>query len=121
MIKTYICPSDYVPQQTVTYLNYDFGANSYFGNAGTYAGPPAGFPGAPPSLDGVLYNNSSLRILDITHGTTNTFLAGERYSRDPGVQDADLASWRGWGWSDGFAPKPKPPTKEEGLTSDPER
>ena len=33
-------------------------------------------------------------------GTTNCFLAGERYSRDPAVSDANLASRRGWGWTD---------------------
>ena len=100
VVKSYICPSDYVPLNPVQYESYYFGANSYFGNAGSYAGPPAAFPGAPPSLDGVLFYNSTIRIRDITDGTTNCFLAGERYSQDPNVTDYYLASWRGWGWTD---------------------
>jgi type II secretory pathway pseudopilin PulG len=102
IIKTYICPSDWVPQNPVQYLNYYFGVNSYFGNAGTYAGPPRAFPGAPPSLDGVLYYNSRVTLDFITNadGTSSTFLAGERYSQDPGVTDYELGSWRGWGWTD---------------------
>jgi prepilin-type processing-associated H-X9-DG protein len=100
VIKTYICPSDWVPTEVIQYQSYYFGVNSYFGNAGTYAGPPAAFPGAPPSLDGVLFYNSSVTLLAITDGTSSTFLAGERYSKDPGVSDFNLGSWRGWGWTD---------------------
>ncbi len=95
VVKTYICPSDYVPQQTIQYGTHYFGVNSYFGNAGTCAGPTTS-----ASLNGVLYYNSSVRITDITDGTSNTFLAGERYSYDPQVSDANLASWRGWAWTD---------------------
>jgi prepilin-type N-terminal cleavage/methylation domain-containing protein/prepilin-type processing-associated H-X9-DG protein len=104
VIKTYTCPSDYIPKNPVQYQDFYFGANSYFGNAGSYAGPPAAFPGASPSLDGVLYYNSALRLTDLSAaaGTTNTFLAGERYSFDPDPAESDyyLASWRGWGWTD---------------------
>jgi prepilin-type N-terminal cleavage/methylation domain-containing protein/prepilin-type processing-associated H-X9-DG protein len=93
-VKTYVCPSDYVPTLTIQYSVYYFGVNSYFGNAGTTA-----WPVSAASLNGVLYYNSSVRIGDITDGTTNTFLAGERYSKDPAVADANLSSWRGWAWS----------------------
>jgi prepilin-type N-terminal cleavage/methylation domain-containing protein/prepilin-type processing-associated H-X9-DG protein len=93
-INPYICPADYVPRKTITYGNYYFGVNSYFGNAGTTA-----WPVSSASLDGVLYYNSQVRFKDITDGTTNTLLAGERYSRDPGVTDTDLADWRGWAWT----------------------
>src|SRR5262249_32651476 len=64
------------------------------GNAGTKA-----WPVSQASLNGVLYYNSSVRIADITDGTTNTLLAGERYSRDLAVQDANLSDWRGWAWT----------------------
>jgi prepilin-type N-terminal cleavage/methylation domain-containing protein/prepilin-type processing-associated H-X9-DG protein len=94
-VKTFICPSDYVPQQTIQYNSQYFGVNSYFGNAGTDAGPTTG-----ASLNGVLFYNSSKRIADITDGTSSTFLAGERYSHDPNVTDANLANWRGWAWTD---------------------
>jgi prepilin-type N-terminal cleavage/methylation domain-containing protein/prepilin-type processing-associated H-X9-DG protein len=95
VIKTYICPSDYVPKQTIQYTGiYYFGVNSYFGNAGTSAWPVSG-----ASLNGVLYYNSTVRFTDITDGTTNTFLVGERYSKDPNVDDANLSDWRGWAWT----------------------
>ncbi len=94
-VKTYVCPADYLPMQTVQFNNQFFGANSYFGNAGTSAGPTTS-----ASLNGVLYYNSSVSIPQITDGTSNTFLAGERYSKDPGVTDANLSNWRGWAWTD---------------------
>jgi prepilin-type processing-associated H-X9-DG protein len=93
-VKTYVCPADYVPLPTINYSVYYFGVNSYFGNAGTKA-----WPVSSASLNGVLYYNSSVRLTDISDGTSNTLLAGERYSRDPAVSDTDLASWRGWAWS----------------------
>ncbi len=93
-VKNYVCPADYVPLQTIQYGAYSFGVNSYFGNAGTKA-----WPVSQASLNGVLYYNSSVRLTDITDGTSNTFLAGERYSKDPAVQDTDLADWRGWAWT----------------------
>jgi prepilin-type N-terminal cleavage/methylation domain-containing protein/prepilin-type processing-associated H-X9-DG protein len=94
VVKTYICPSDYVPKQTIQYGTYYFGVNSYFGNAGTIA-----WPVYNASLNGVLYYNSRVRITEITDGTSNTLLAGERYSKDPAVQDAELSDWRGWAWT----------------------
>jgi prepilin-type N-terminal cleavage/methylation domain-containing protein/prepilin-type processing-associated H-X9-DG protein len=97
VVKSYICPMDFVPKPTVQYGAYYFGVNSYFGNAGSFAGPVTE---APPSLDGVLFHNSHVSIRDITDGSSCTFLAGERYSRDPGVPDAELSDWRGWAWTD---------------------
>jgi prepilin-type N-terminal cleavage/methylation domain-containing protein/prepilin-type processing-associated H-X9-DG protein len=98
VIKLYLCPSDYVPEERFQYGTYYFAANSYFGNAGSYA-----WPLAPNNnkigFDGVMYYNSSVRISMITDGTSNTILAGERYSFDPDVQDTDLAYWRGWAWT----------------------
>jgi prepilin-type processing-associated H-X9-DG protein len=93
-VKTYVCPADYVPLPTIQYSVYYFGVNSYFGNAGTKA-----WPVSSASLNGVLYYNSAVRLTDVTDGTSNTLLAGERYSRDPAVSDTDLSSWRGWAWS----------------------
>jgi prepilin-type N-terminal cleavage/methylation domain-containing protein/prepilin-type processing-associated H-X9-DG protein len=94
VVRLYICPSDYVPQPVIQYGIYYFGVNSYFANAGTKA-----WPVANASLNGVLYYNSSSRFIDITDGTSNTLLAGERYSRDPAVDPADLPEWRGWAWT----------------------
>jgi prepilin-type N-terminal cleavage/methylation domain-containing protein/prepilin-type processing-associated H-X9-DG protein len=99
-IPTYACPSDYIPKTVVTYGNHYFGVNSYFGNAGTQAGTLSQMGFARPSFNGVLYYNSSVKIGDITDGTTNTFLAGERYSQDPNDSAADLSDWRGWAWTE---------------------
>jgi prepilin-type N-terminal cleavage/methylation domain-containing protein/prepilin-type processing-associated H-X9-DG protein len=95
-LALYICPADYVPQQTISYSGgLYFGVNSYFGNAGAEASVHQ------PSLDGVLFYNSSVTFDDLAgHGTTNTFLAGERYSLDPGDTGAVLPNWRGWAWTD---------------------
>jgi prepilin-type N-terminal cleavage/methylation domain-containing protein/prepilin-type processing-associated H-X9-DG protein len=95
VIKPYICPSDYQPSQVVAYGNYYFGINSYFGNAGTIAWPPTN-----ALCNGVLYYNSTVAIRDITDGLSNCLFVGERYSSDPNVDDYDLNSWRGWGWTD---------------------
>src|SRR5262249_49489471 len=85
VIRSYICPSDYVPKETIQYNAYYFGVNSYFANAGTKA-----WPVSSASLNGIMYYNSSVRFGDITDGTSNTLLVGERYSRDPVVPDAQL-------------------------------
>jgi prepilin-type N-terminal cleavage/methylation domain-containing protein len=94
VVKTYLCPLDYVPKQTIQYGAYYFGANSYFGNAGTKA-----WPVSVASFNGVLFYNSSVKVVDIMDGTSNTLLAGERYSKDQAIPDAELSDWRGWAWT----------------------
>lgn len=95
-IKSYYCPSDYVPPTHLTvYGSYYFGVNSYFGNAGTCAWPPGA-----AACNGVLYYNSSTNIAAITDGLSQTLFVGEHYSYDPNVPDANLDQWRGWGWTD---------------------
>ena len=94
VVAGYICPADWVPQETIQYGQYYFGVNSYFANAGTTA-----WPVSSASLNGVMYYNSAVRIDHITDGTSTTLLAGERYSMDPGMMDVDLADVRGWAWT----------------------
>jgi prepilin-type N-terminal cleavage/methylation domain-containing protein/prepilin-type processing-associated H-X9-DG protein len=95
VISSYICPSDYVPRSVITYQQYFFGINSYFANAGTSAWPTG--PGL--SLNGVMYYNSRVRITDIKDGTSNTFLAGERFSQDSTYNSGQLLEdTRGWAW-----------------------
>jgi prepilin-type N-terminal cleavage/methylation domain-containing protein/prepilin-type processing-associated H-X9-DG protein len=93
-VSTYACPSDFIPHTTIQYSTYFFGINSYFANAGTSA-----WPLSTASLNGVMFYNSHVRYADITDGTSNTLLAGERYSTDPTYTDTQLLeNTRGWAW-----------------------
>lgn len=95
VIKTYMCPSDYVPNEVIPYSKYLFGINSYFANAGTVA-----WPIGNSTLNGVMYYNSRVRIAGIKDGTSNTFLAGERFSKDPTYTSTQLLeNTRGWAWT----------------------
>jgi prepilin-type N-terminal cleavage/methylation domain-containing protein/prepilin-type processing-associated H-X9-DG protein len=94
VIPILLCPSDPLPE-TVAELTAAvwrppawsrgfYGMSSYGGNAGTRsvpAGPPPAFPLL--TRDGIFFIDSSVRLEDITDGTSNTFLFGERYHRDP--------------------------------------
>jgi prepilin-type N-terminal cleavage/methylation domain-containing protein/prepilin-type processing-associated H-X9-DG protein len=93
-VSSYVCPSDNVPRQVITYSVYFFAINSYFANAGTSAWP---LPTA--GLNGVMFYNSQVRLTSITDGSSNTFLAGERYSYDPTYNSTQLLEdTRGWAW-----------------------
>ncbi|NBW85404.1 MAG: DUF1559 domain-containing protein [Planctomycetia bacterium] len=82
IVSTYLCPSDYVPSQVMTYASggatYYFGVNSYFGNGGSRS-----WDVAVGSFDGVFSLNSSTKPKNMSDGTTKTILAGERHSLDP--------------------------------------
>ncbi len=98
-IPSYICPSDFVPTKVIIYQNtYYFGVNSYFGNAGVQS-----WWIFDATFDGVFQINSDTRIRDIYDGTSNTILAGERYSFD--AEWEDLPNRRGWAWSNFLAPQ----------------
>jgi len=93
IVRTYICPSDYVPDEVIQYSGtYYFGVNSYFANAGT-----SSWPVASASFNGVMFYNSKIGFRDITDGNANTLLAGERFSQDP--IDPNLSNTRGWAWT----------------------
>ena len=58
--------------------------SSYGGNAGKRSVPPGDPPAFPGiSRDGIFFLDSCVRLADVTDGTSNTFLFGERYHRDP--------------------------------------
>ncbi len=57
--------------------------------------------------DGIFWIDSSVRIAGITDGTSNTFLFGERYHRDPQYDlqhnlfwpgSASMTQWGRWGY-----------------------
>ena len=79
---------------------------SYAGNAGTFT---FGFSNLMPSavlaqFNGVIYNDSAVRIAQITDGTSNTFIFGEHskghlYLLDPGYAVSDNC-WNSGRWYD---------------------
>ena len=81
------CPSNARPA-TFTTGGVTYELTSYLGCTGT----TSGYNWSPPSADGILYVNSSVRMTDITDGTSNTIAVGER----PTTGDSN------YGW--GFAP-----------------
>jgi prepilin-type N-terminal cleavage/methylation domain-containing protein/prepilin-type processing-associated H-X9-DG protein len=84
VVPTYICPSNVRPlwvSGATAGLNTPVSLVSYLGNAGTSSNNPI-------SADGVLYADSQVVLTDITDGSSNTILVGERPS------STDLM----WGW-----------------------
>jgi prepilin-type N-terminal cleavage/methylation domain-containing protein/prepilin-type processing-associated H-X9-DG protein len=87
-----ICPSAPLPAHLVEHSAKvtpqwcwgSYGMSSYGGSAGTRSLPPGNPPSFPGlSRDGIFWIDSSVCIADITDGTSNTILFGERYHRDP--------------------------------------
>jgi type II secretory pathway pseudopilin PulG len=77
MIRMYLSPRD-----GLTAVSNDFGATNYLFNAGS-----------KPSLednDGVFYQDSAIKITDITDGTSNTLLCIETLKGDNGVKAVDM-------------------------------
>src|SRR5262245_41249024 len=116
VLNLLLCPSDQLTQTVVqakggpgaSWAQGFYAMSSYGGNAGTRsmpAGNPPAFPGI--SRDGIFWLDSCVRILDITDGTSNTLLFGERYHRDPAYDDrlphffpglAPIEYVGRWGW-----------------------
>ncbi|WP_442485276.1 DUF1559 family PulG-like putative transporter [Aeoliella sp. SH292] len=95
-IDVFLCPSDFIEEKVFQYSGqYYFAVNSYFGNGGTRA-----WPISNATFNGVLFYNSKIPARRITDGTSNTILAGERYSLDLTWKDTTpLANYRGWAWN----------------------
>jgi prepilin-type N-terminal cleavage/methylation domain-containing protein/prepilin-type processing-associated H-X9-DG protein len=97
VIKIFLCPSDYMPNPVTTYttggVTYYFGMNSYMANGGTRSY----YVDSNYSVDGVFYINSKVTLLGITDGTSNTFMAGERYHNDPVY--TNIQTLGGWAWA----------------------
>jgi prepilin-type processing-associated H-X9-DG protein len=84
IVPGFVCPSNPLPttiSAASSGINSPISLSSYLGCAGTSSGNPA-------TSDGILYTGSQVRITDISDGTSNTLLVGERPA------SADL----NWGW-----------------------
>jgi prepilin-type N-terminal cleavage/methylation domain-containing protein/prepilin-type processing-associated H-X9-DG protein len=122
VVRLFVCPADPLGQNpfqisfTVSGNSYTHScsATSYAGNGGTFSYHPTD---ANHKADGVFYmtgpdsqpspNQAPVRIAEILDGTSNTFLFGERYHRDPvfdtlTMREYPLAKWSCWAWSNGF-------------------
>jgi prepilin-type N-terminal cleavage/methylation domain-containing protein/prepilin-type processing-associated H-X9-DG protein len=84
-ISTFVCPSNIRPP-TYVYAGVTYELTSYQGVAGTSSDP-----GSPGYQDGILYCNAKVRLTDISDGTSQTCLVGER----PPTPDL----YYGWGFS----------------------
>jgi prepilin-type N-terminal cleavage/methylation domain-containing protein/prepilin-type processing-associated H-X9-DG protein len=101
VVKILICPSDgAMPNPPVgQYGVYYFGLSSYGGCSGTSATTTNG---SQSLKNGMFYMNSSVRISDITDGTTNTLMFGERSRRNLQATSSSEALG-GWAWANFFA------------------
>ena len=92
VFKVMRCPSDPLPapvwyymdtNPTYTWSNGFYGLSSYGGNGGTRSAQGTLGNVARVTNDCILFGRSHVRIADVTDGTSNTLLLGERYHRDP--------------------------------------
>jgi prepilin-type N-terminal cleavage/methylation domain-containing protein/prepilin-type processing-associated H-X9-DG protein len=110
-----LCPADEIPQNPVTSQGRTYALTSYGGNGGSRSFDPTA-----ASTDGVFHttgpgsqpkpNQRPVRLADITDGTSNTLLFGERSHLDPNYDSyasaglasrPSMASWGWWGASEG--------------------
>jgi prepilin-type N-terminal cleavage/methylation domain-containing protein/prepilin-type processing-associated H-X9-DG protein len=89
VLQVLLCPSDSLPDPLwfvdvspqypqYAYASGFYGLSNYGGNAGKLSsdGPRA-------TRDGIFFQDSSIRLADVTDGTSSTFLFGERSHLDP--------------------------------------
>jgi prepilin-type N-terminal cleavage/methylation domain-containing protein/prepilin-type processing-associated H-X9-DG protein len=102
VIPTYICPADgsmpNPPQGTYTShgVTYYFALWSYGGCLGTTA-PTTN--ASQSKMDGMFYINSSVKMLQVTDGTSNTLLFGERTRQNLPGATSTSESTGGWAWA----------------------
>ena len=91
VIQILVCPSDALASEPLEDFGnlpppYDgqygwaygfYGKSSYYGNAGTRS-----FPAGQITQDGIFFPDSRIRLAEVSDGTSNTFLFGERSHRD---------------------------------------
>ena len=92
-IAAYRCPSDIGSPTGQSTHNRDYGRSNYAGNYGHQQLNGHDFV---QFTRGLFYGNSSVRMRDITDGTSNTILIGEHSIRQRGLIDVDGAGiWPG--------------------------
>jgi prepilin-type N-terminal cleavage/methylation domain-containing protein/prepilin-type processing-associated H-X9-DG protein len=92
VIQILLCPSDPLPESVVELTAATiaqpwswgfYGMSSYGGSAGKRSVNPGGPPDFPGiTRDGIFFLDSCVRLTDVTDGSSNTLLFGERYHRD---------------------------------------
>ena len=96
LLGAFVCPSDFEPE-TVNEVSGNFYApNSYVGCAGRVSHFITKITG-----DGILNFNSSVTFGQITDGSSNTVLLGERFHFDE--EWPAFSTRRGWAWSNSLA------------------
>jgi prepilin-type N-terminal cleavage/methylation domain-containing protein/prepilin-type processing-associated H-X9-DG protein len=104
-IKTFICPSAWFPSdKMMPGGGLVFAWTSYLANSGVVS-----FQTEQQTQDGVFYMNSKVAVTDITDGSSNTFLFGERSALDVNLRNVynagkvgcDMETWGGWGAASG--------------------
>jgi prepilin-type processing-associated H-X9-DG protein len=82
---------------TENWEGYKFGLTCYLANAGTRSYPVE-------AKDGIFYGNSKVRMTEISDGTSNTLMFGERNYKTPGVNGCtqDTWDWGAWGAATGI-------------------
>jgi prepilin-type N-terminal cleavage/methylation domain-containing protein/prepilin-type processing-associated H-X9-DG protein len=100
VIQILICPSDPLPEPVYQFPSGEFyGLSTYGGNAGRRSVSTAS---SPRTLDGIFFLDRSVRLADISDGTSNTFLFGERFTVDPEFDSRTSVVWPGvgplWRW-----------------------
>src|SRR5262249_50650964 len=102
VIKILVCPSDSAmprPPVGVYSGQYYFGLTSYGGCSGTSATTTNG----DQSLqNGLFYMNSTVPVADITDGTSNPLMFGERSRKNLPATSSSQALG-GWAWVNAFA------------------
>jgi prepilin-type processing-associated H-X9-DG protein/prepilin-type N-terminal cleavage/methylation domain-containing protein len=89
VLQVLLCPSDPFPDPVYfvdvspqypqyAYASGFYGLSSYGGNAGKWSGN-----GPLATRDGIFFQDSRIRLADVTDGASNTFLIGERSHLDP--------------------------------------
>jgi prepilin-type N-terminal cleavage/methylation domain-containing protein/prepilin-type processing-associated H-X9-DG protein len=95
ILQVLLCPSDSLPNPVChvvatgppyAYANGFYGLSSYGGNAGKLSSD-----GFRATRDGIFFQDSSIRLADVTDGTSSTLLFGERSPLDPEFDRLALA------------------------------